>query len=497
LYNSSDEELSAAIIQHYDKMYGLDGSRKAGDSMSCSLKRAQRAVSVTLLAAVALCARAGALRAQTVPALLNYQGLLRDNNGVPINGTQNITFGIYGAATGGSAQWTETQSVSVSSGAFSVQLGAVSPLSLSVFAISPTYLQITVGSAAFMPRRMLLASPYAANSQLFQGHSLGDFVMMTAGNVGIGTTSPIALLDVAGAVYAASSVTASAFFGNGANLANLNAASVTAGAFSVLPSTFVVSGGDVGVGTTSPALKIDVLASTAYFNGIDGLRVRNNGVNPGVFLENIGVKQWYEYLSGVNLVVGENINNSPFDRVTFQQGGSVGIGTTNPQTTLDVAGPVRSVVNGTSYYMVPEGAIIMWSGSPSEIPAGWALCNGTNGTPNLSGSFIVGYNASDSDYSSIGNTGGSKTHSHSVTGRTELVANPVFGGPFIAVAGTSGGSAGCDGGNMSAVWSYFGGNGNPTSYSAGACAGYVGIFGTAATTDGRPPYYTLAYIMKL
>lgn len=56
--------------------------------------------------------------------------------------------------------------------------------------------------------------------------------------------------------------------------------------------------------------------------------------------------------------------------------------------------------------LVPIGVINMWSGSINEIPQGWALCDGTNGTPNLSGRFVVGYNSADADYNTIGNAGG-------------------------------------------------------------------------------------------
>ncbi len=46
-------------------------------------------------------------------------------------------------------------------------------------------------------------------------------------------------------------------------------------------------------------------------------------------------------------------------------------------------------VNATNGYgIVPIGGIIMWSGTTA--PDGWALCDGTNGTPNLKGRFIVG-----------------------------------------------------------------------------------------------------------
>lgn len=41
-------------------------------------------------------------------------------------------------------------------------------------------------------------------------------------------------------------------------------------------------------------------------------------------------------------------------------------------------------------HLVPTGAILMWSGAVVDIPAGWSLCDGTNGTPDLRGMFIVG-----------------------------------------------------------------------------------------------------------
>lgn len=50
--------------------------------------------------------------------------------------------------------------------------------------------------------------------------------------------------------------------------------------------------------------------------------------------------------------------------------------------------------------LVPKGTIVMWSGS--EIPEGWVMCDGKNGTPNLIGKFIK---ASDT----AGNTGGNNS----------------------------------------------------------------------------------------
>ncbi len=69
----------------------------------------------------------------------------------------------------------------------------------------------------------------------------------------------------------------------------------------------------------------------------------------------------------------------------------------------------------------PTGGIVMWSGSSTNIPSGWTLCNGLNGTPDLRDRFIVG---AGSNYA-VGSTGGTNSvtlslseipsHSHSIT----------------------------------------------------------------------------------
>lgn len=56
------------------------------------------------------------------------------------------------------------------------------------------------------------------------------------------------------------------------------------------------------------------------------------------------------------------------------------------------------------------GTIVMWSGSKSEIPPGWALCDGKNKTPDLQGRFILGLKESEEP----GQKGGSEKHTHAV-----------------------------------------------------------------------------------
>jgi len=87
------------------------------------------------------------------------------------------------------------------------------------------------------------------------------------------------------------------------------------------------------------------------------------------------------------------------------------------------------------------GVIVMWSGLIRDIPAGWSLCDGTLGTPDLRDRFIVGARA---DYNGVAKstlegrptqTGGSVTHTHTFTTDGHLHGTK-SGGPFDATLGT-------------------------------------------------------------
>jgi microcystin-dependent protein len=55
---------------------------------------------------------------------------------------------------------------------------------------------------------------------------------------------------------------------------------------------------------------------------------------------------------------------------------------------LSAANPVASEKYMKDYF--PKGGIIMWSGAVNTIPSGWALCDGTNGTPDMTNRFVMG-----------------------------------------------------------------------------------------------------------
>lgn len=106
------------------------------------------------------------------------------------------------------------------------------------------------------------------------------------------------------------------------------------------------------------------------------------------------------------------------------------------------------------------GVIHSWVGSVANIPKGWLLCDGTNGTPDMRNRFIPG----SGDTYTPGDAGGAVNHNHAFTGdghthSTKVALSVVTGAPFLNVSSSE-----------SAV-------------------------GTTDDGSSLPPYYSLAYIM--
>ncbi len=100
------------------------------------------------------------------PTTMAYQGRLLTAAGAPVLTTTSVVFSIYAAASGGSAVWTETISVTPdANGVFTVNLGATSALTTTVFDGTVRYLGIKADADAEMtPRQALSSVPYALRS---------------------------------------------------------------------------------------------------------------------------------------------------------------------------------------------------------------------------------------------------------------------------------------------------------------------------------------------
>jgi microcystin-dependent protein len=158
-------------------------------------------------------------------------------------------------------------------------------------------------------------------------------------------------------------------------------------------------------------------------------------------------------------------------------------------------------VQATSGATIPAGLISMWSGSIGSIPSGWYLCDGSNGTPNLTDRFIIG---AGSTYA-VNGTGGAATvslastnlpaHTHTATS-TSTVTDPGHNHIYYLKTGT---------GNRPSA----GGNEN-NGYDANTSTSFTGItVATSTSVSGGgsggasgtafsilPTYYALAFIQK-
>jgi hypothetical protein len=142
----------------------------------------------------------------------------------------------------------------------------------------------------------------------------------------------------------------------------------------------------------------------------------------------------------------------------------------------------------------PAGVIVLWSGSIGSIPSGWALCNGSNGTPDLRNRFIVG---AGSTYA-VDATGGSAdaivvSHTHTAT---SVVTDPghVHNAPNNFNFYTSEPQLSLTSAGPNAI-----NNQNPSTESntTGITVATTNAStGTSGTNANLPPYYALCYIMK-
>ena len=337
----------------------------------------------TVIVALLLCAATSA--AQPVPATLNYQGRLTDNTPgqTPIDAVLPMEFSIWDAPTGGTQLWSEPwPGVTVVGGIFNVLLGTGgAPIPVAVFSSgSSRYLQIVVDTETLLPRQQLgsVGWSMAADSADSANTAVTATSATTAGSATIAANLSCVNCVDAGEVEfnyagssseggAASDLSCGGCVGDGEVV---EAISVNNGRL-YAPT----GGGYVGIGTVSPVSKLEVRGSIttpwgvslqhyepgfgAGFQLLPFLRESWNGTDGDVlYLGATGDRSSAQQSAllltqSSGLLFGKGSDaatglSTSFLRIT--NAGRVGIGTTNPLSTLHVQGTAARLYHPTNSF---------------------------------------------------------------------------------------------------------------------------------------------------
>lgn len=214
-----------------------------------------------------------------------------------------------------------------------------------------------------------------------------------------------------------------------------------------------------------------------------------------------GTKAWYDLAALITTSVGSAVT-----AITYTYNTSVKKVASNIQLENDTASPgnnfffgtdgagtkgwqnLATYVGGLLAARVPAGTIVMWNGT--SAPSGWYLCDGTNGTPDLRGRFIVsiGQNqlptAGDSNPTyALGDKTGGQTE-HILT----IAEMPVHKHDVALYSNTN---------IMTGdVGTYNIGTGTAAAIGGETIGVTESNKGSGTAHNNRPPFYALAYIMK-
>jgi hypothetical protein len=257
-----------------------------------------------------------------VPYFINFQGTITNAVGEPVNGDLPMQFRFFNAPEGGVEMWSENHpSEAVFDGMFRVTLGNFQPFPDTLFNNPALWLEVIVGTETLVPRTQIASAPFGIKA------GSADFAMQAGFS---------AIAENAGhAEFSEMSVHAdfaeNAGHANWADTAEWAATGMPDNDWMIDADNVYHLPGNVGIGTTEPSVKLDVVGSRIRLGEPAGTRTKSIELRVDGAAADI-------QSNGSDLFIKSNSGNT----ILQGFGGRVGIGTNSPDAILHVAGTSSS-----------------------------------------------------------------------------------------------------------------------------------------------------------